>query len=205
MPTTLQKGHHMKAFRVISAAFLLGASMGTTISVHASQDAPKPTQTAPNLTHLHDFDFLVGNWHVRHRQLKARLAGSREWVAFDGTCSMHKLMNGWSNVDDNVINKPTGTYRGVGLRSYDAVSGQWAIWWLDSREPFANLDPPVKGNFDNGVGTFYANDTLNGKPIRVRFVWSHITPTSAQWEQAYSPDNGKTWETNWVMEFQRVR
>lgn len=195
----------MKTFQFTLAAVLLAIVMGSAVTVHASQDAPKPMQGAPNLTHLHDFDFLVGDWQVHHRQLKARLAGSQEWIEFDGTCSMRKLMNGLSNVDDNVINKPSGVYRGVGLRSYDPVSGQWAIWWLDSRDPFANLDPPVKGNFVNGVGTFYANDTLNGKPIRVRFIWSHITPTSAQWEQAYSPDGGKTWETNWVMQFQRVR
>jgi hypothetical protein len=195
----------MKTLRITLAAVLLAVAMGSTTAVRASQDAPKPMQGAANLTHLHDFDFLVGDWQVHHRQLKARLAGSNEWIEFDGTCSMRKLMNGMSNVDDNVIEKPSGTYRGVGLRSYDPASGLWAIWWLDSREPFANLDPPVKGNFVNGVGTFYANDTLNGKPIRVRFIWSHITPTSAQWEQAYSPDGGKTWETNWVMQFQRVR
>jgi hypothetical protein len=187
---------------LIAAAFV---SFMTAVPARASQDAPKAVQSAPNLAHLHDFDFLVGDWHVQHRQLKARLAGSHEWVEFDGTCSMHKLMNGYSNVDDNVINKPSGSYKGVGLRSYDPVSGQWAIWWLDSRAPFADLDPPVKGNFVNGVGTFYANDTLNGKPIRVRFVWSHITANSAQWEQAYSPDGGKTWETNWVMHFTRVQ
>ena len=56
------------------------------------------------------------------------------------------------------------------------------------------MDPPVKGSFHNGVGTFYADDTENGKAIRIRFIWSKITPTSCHWEQAYSPDGGKTWE-----------
>ncbi|MGC1549033.1 MAG: hypothetical protein WA777_10940, partial [Rhodanobacter sp.] len=129
---------------------------------------------------------------------------SHDWVEFDGTLSMRKLMDGWANVDDNVLYVPGGTYRGVGLRSYDPKTGQWAIWWLDSRDPFGNLDPPVKGHFVNGVGTFYTDTTLNGKTIRMRFIWSHITPTSARWEQAYSPDGGQTWETNWVMEFKRV-
>jgi hypothetical protein len=194
----------MKTLHAVLIAVALVSSL-SAVPVRASQDAPKPVQSSPNLTHLHDFDFLVGDWHVQHRQLKSRLAGSHEWVEFDGTCSMHKLMNGYSNVDDNVINKPSGSYKGVGLRSYDPVSGQWAIWWLDSRAPFADLDPPVKGNFVHGVGTFYANDTLNERPIRVRFTWSHITADSAQWEQAYSPDGGQTWETNWVMHFTRVR
>ncbi|WP_343786787.1 hypothetical protein [Dokdonella soli] len=182
----------------------MAAVMGSVTPAYASQDVPQTAQAAPNLTGLHDFDFLVGEWHGHHRKLKERLANSHEWVEFEGTLSMRKLMDGWANVDDNVFNVPGGTYRGVGLRSYDPKTGQWAIWWLDGRNPFGELDPPVKGHFENGVGTFYANDTLRGKPVRVRFIWSQITPTSARWEQAYSPDAGKTWETNWIMEFKRV-
>jgi hypothetical protein len=191
-----------KHLRFSLAAGILAAAL--TAPAQSSQDAPKPAQTAPDLTGLHDFDFLVGEWRVHHRRLKERLAGSREWLEFDGTCSMRKLMDGWANVDDNVINLPGDAYRGVGLRSYDQKTGQWAIWWLDGRNPFGDLDPPVKGRFESGVGTFYADDTFKGKPIRVRFVWSHVTPTSAHWEQAFSPDAGRTWETNWVMDFRRI-
>ena len=43
----------------------------------------------------------------------------------------------------------------------------------------------------------------NGADIAVRFIWSDITPRSARWEQAFSPDDGNTWETNWIMEFTR--
>jgi hypothetical protein len=67
----------------------------------------------------------------------------------------------------------------VALRSYDPKASQWSIWWLDGRTPHSELDPPVQGHFDNGVGTFYGHTTINGKPMRVRFVWSQITATSA--------------------------
>ncbi len=43
-----------------------------------------------------------------------------------------------------------------------------------------------------------------GKPIRVRFIWSHITRTPASWEQPFSLDGGKTWETNWYTDFKRA-
>lgn len=173
-------------------------------------DAPRSTEPRDSAGAAHDesgvrdFDFLVGDWRVRHRRLKERLAGCAEWVEFDGTCSMRPLMEGGANVDDNVLEPPGGAYRAVGLRAFDPQTRQWAIWWLDGRTPNASLEPPVRGRFEGGIGTFVADDTLDGKPIRVRFVWSAITPQSARWEQAFSPDGGLSWETNWQMEFRRA-
>jgi hypothetical protein len=91
----------------------------------------------------------------------------------------------------------------MGIRAFDPEAGTWSIWWLDGRYP-GRIDPPVHGGFKDGVGTFIGDDVLNGKPIKMRFRWTNITPTSAHWEQAFSPDGGKTWETNWSMEFRRA-
>jgi hypothetical protein len=157
-----------------------------------------------NLSGLHDFDFLIGRWQVHHRRLNERLANSHEWVEFEGTLSTRQLMDGWANMGDNLFKMPGGEVRGVSLRSYDPRTGQWAVWWLDGGNPSGNLDPPIKGKFEKGVGTFYADDTLRGKTIRVRVTWSHLTASSARREQAFSPDGGKTWETNWVTEFRRI-
>ncbi|WP_205746419.1 hypothetical protein [Dyella amyloliquefaciens] len=194
----------MNGFRAVCLATLVAFMFALIPTVHASQDTPKSMQGKPDLSGLHDFDFLQGNWTSHHRKLKERLANSHDWEEFDGTLSMRELMDGHANVDDNVFKTAEGTYRGVGLRSYDPKTAQWAIWWLDGRDPFGQLDPPVKGHFENGVGTFYSTDTLRGKPVRVRFIWSKITRTTAHWEQAYSADDGKTWEVNWVMDFTRV-
>ena len=153
---------------------------------------------------LHDFDFLVGRWRVHHRKLKVRLANNHDWIEFEGTLYSQPLMEGYSNVDDLMLNVPGVPYRGVALRSFDTKSQQWSIWWLDSRTPQGPLAPPMKGGFKNGVGTFYGDDILNGKKVLARFLWSDITPTSCHWEQAYSPDGGKTWETNWVQDIRRV-
>lgn len=190
----------MKRSCAMLAALILAALMGSIVAASSSPDSPKPMQAA-HQTGLHDFDFLIGEWRVHHRVLNA---DSHEWVEFDGTSSTRKLMDGWGNVEDNVLNPPSGAYRAVGLRAYDPKTGQWAIWWLDGRNPLGTLDPPVQGRFENAVGNFYSGDTLEGKPIRTRYTWSHITPTSARWEQAYSFDAGRTWDTNWIMEFRRV-
>jgi hypothetical protein len=153
---------------------------------------------------LSDFDFLVGRWTVHHRRLKERLAGNHEWQEFGGTSALWKLMDGQGNVDDNVIDLPEGRYRASSFRSFDPNTRQWAIWWVDGRKPH-QLDPPVVGSFSSGVGTFYADDSFNGRPIRVRYLWTDISSNSCHWEQAFSADGGKTWETNWIMDFTRVK
>ncbi len=126
----------MKGFRVVFIAALATLVLASAAVLHASQDTPKATQGRANLSGLHDFDFLVGDWRGHHRKLKEKLVNSHDWIEFDGTLSMRKLMDGYANVDDNVFNTPAGTYRGVGLRSYDTKTGQWAIWWLVMTQHF---------------------------------------------------------------------
>ena len=150
-----------------------------------------------------DFDFYMGSWQVTHRRLNERLAGSTEWTTFPGTCVAQKILGGYGNLDDNVLEMPDGTYRAVTLRSYDVERRTWSIWWLDGRHPH-QLDVPVIGSFKDGIGTFYAEDTLAGRPIRVRFLWIATNPQAPRWEQAFSADGGEGWETNWIMEFARI-
>src|SRR5580704_7378599 len=77
------------------------------------------------------------------------------------------------------------------------------IWWLSSSDPHV-LDVPVIGRFENGVGSFYANDVLRGTPIRVRFLWLRTDAKTPRWEQAMSKDGGISWETNWTMDFEQA-
>ena len=150
-----------------------------------------------------DFDFYMGSWQVTHRRLNERLTGCTEWTTFAGTCVAQKILGGFGNIDDNVLEMPSETYRAVTLRSYDADHRTWSIWWLDGRHPH-QLDVPVIGSFKDGIGTFYAEDTLAGQPIRVRFQWDATKPEAPRWEQAFSADSGQSWETNWIMEFARI-
>jgi hypothetical protein len=149
-----------------------------------------------------DFDFAIGDWRVKHRRLRDRLVGSDEWVEFDGLMSTHGILGGYGNVEDNVLYLPEGTYRAAAVRAFNADTRQWSIWWLDGRFP-GQMDVPVVGKFRDAIGTFYANDTFNGVPILVRFIWSTGDARHPRWEQAFSADGGATWETNWTMEFSR--
>jgi hypothetical protein len=189
---------------------LIAAALGSLPAVAhagaATVSGATPTGwRAPNTDddRSHDFDWLVGAWHVEHQRLNGRLVGSTDWVPFDGTCVMSPLLAGHGNVDDNLLNRPGDNYRAVGLRCFDPKTKTWAIWWLDARTP-RSLETPVIGGFENGVGVFIADDTLRDKPVKVRFRWYDITPTTAKWEQAYSGDGGATWEVNWNMQFTRT-
>jgi hypothetical protein len=92
---------------------------------------------------------------------------------------------------------------GMSLRLFDPLTGLWAIYWIDSRR-CGVLEPPVLGSFSDGIGVFECDDTFQGRPIVVRYTWSHITDATACWEQSFSDDRGKTWETNWTVEHRRL-
>lgn len=147
-----------------------------------------------------DFDFILGDWRVRHRRLDARLAHCTEWTEFDGLSSTVATLGGFGNLEDNLLHFPEGSYRAVALRSFCQASGTWSIWWLDGRAPGV-LDVPVVGRFVAGIGLFFADDVLGGVPIKVRFTWTAVPP---RWEQAFSNDGGVSWETNWTMDFTRA-
>jgi hypothetical protein len=152
---------------------------------------------------VHDFDFFFGSWKVHHKRRKAWLAGSEEWFEFSGSCKTQPLLDGSGNLDDNVLDLPTGAYRAVTLRAFNPSSRKWAIWWLDGRDPHT-LGLPMMGGFSDGVGTFFGDDMFDRKPIACRFLWSAIAEESCRWEQAYSVDSGRSWETNWIMDFTRT-
>ena len=144
-----------------------------------------------------DFDFLVGEWEVANRRLKQRHAGSTDWDEFPGRSTMRPILGGLGNVDE--INFPTKGWSGATFRFFNPETRLWSIYWVNSRDGL--MQAPVHGAFRNGVGEFYGEDLDEGRPVRVRYLWSMVTKTTARWEQAFSTDNDKTWETNWVMDF----
>jgi len=109
------------------------------------------------------------------------------------------VLGGLGNIDE--LASPAMSYIGLALRLYDEKDRTWSIFWITGGD--ATIEPPVVGHFAGGVGDFLAPDTHQGTPVLVRFRWSGITPTSARWAQAFSTDDGATWETNWTAEFSR--
>jgi hypothetical protein len=150
----------------------------------------------------HDFDFQTGHWRIHNRRLKERLQGCTEWETFEATQEARLLAGGLGNVDSFITDHWPG-FAGMSLRLYNPRTRRWSIYWGSNR--IDGLEPPAVGSFDaDGVGVFEGRQELDGRPILVRFTWSHITRNGARWEQAFSPDDGKTWETNWYMTMTRL-
>jgi len=91
----------------------------------------------------------------------------------------------------------------LSLRLYNPASRQWSLNFAGIND--GAVSPPTIGEFKNGRGEFYNQETFNGRAILVRFVISDVTPNSCRFEQAFSDDGGKTWEVNWIATDTRVK
>jgi hypothetical protein len=150
---------------------------------------------------MDDFDFLHGSWDVANRRLTTPLgSGPGTWGEFPGHAVVRPLFGGADNIDE--ITFPTLRRQGVTLRLFDREMERWSLHWSDSRK--GQLDPPVVGGFTGDRGDFHGEDTYNDRPIRVHFAWYRLGPHTARWEQRFSPDDGRSWELNWVMDLTRT-
>jgi hypothetical protein len=161
------------------------------------------TPVPPERDGQHDFDFAIGTWRTHLKRLLHPLTGSTTWVEYEGTSVVRKVWNGRANLLELEVDGPAGHLEGLGLRLYNPDSHQWSLNYSNSK--IGTLSQPTIGEFKNGRGEFYDQETFNGRAILVRFVISDITSDSCRFEQAFSADGGKTWEVNWIAIDTRVK
>jgi len=151
---------------------------------------------------MHDFDFLHGAWNVHNRYLQGRLRHSTEWIEFDAHSEVQPLLNGLGQLDRYSAMRDGHAIEGVTLRLFNPATGGWSLHWADTVNPGVLL-PPMVGRFTGDAGEFFGDEFVNGKKVLCRFCWTRTNPASPRWEQAFSDDGGRTWETNWIMTFTR--
>ncbi len=139
----------------------------------------------------HDFDFDSG---VEKIHIKKLAHGA--WADYTGTHTIHKLWGGLADIVELSADGPAGHLEGVGLRMFDPATHEWNLNWLSTGTGY--FSAPAYGRFANGRGEFYDTEQIGDRTVLVRGVWSGITATSAKFEQAFSSDGGRTWETNWI-------
>lgn len=151
-----------------------------------------------------DFNFLAGHWKISHRKLKEHWVGSDEWDVFEGEATCWSALGGIASIEELRI--PSRGFSGLGIRLLDVGKRVWCDYWVSGRDGLL-VPPPTTGVFENGVGTFIADDAddkSDTPPMKSRGIWDRITPTSARWYQSFSRDGGATWEDDWLMDWVRV-
>jgi hypothetical protein len=187
----------MNITKTFVALIFSGVFIFMTNNVMAA-DAAKKTFNGPS--EAEGFSFLAGHWHVHHKKLKEPIADKQEWIEFEGTASFFTLLDGIVSVEE--LRDAKGAPFGSAMRTFDIKRRVWLDAWVSAGSGV--LQSPIEGRFEGNVGTFIAEDSFEGKTILARGVWRRISKNEVTWEQASSMDDGKTWQDNWFMRFERV-
>jgi hypothetical protein len=169
------------------------------VRAQENSGAPRASAQQPSAAArdgAHDFDFHIGVWTTHLSRLLHPLTGSTSWVEYRGTTTVRKVLKGRANLVELDVDGPAGHLEALSLRLYNPESHQWSLNFAGGNS--GTLGQPTIGEFKNGRGEFFDQETLNGRAIFVRFVISGITANSCRFEQAFSDDGGKTWEINWI-------
>ena len=147
-----------------------------------------------------DFDFLIGRkWNILSRRLNSRLTGCTEWTEGSATGECRRVLTGLANIDSFKTEISGKVFEGMAVRLFNPKTRLWSIYWADNNR--VTMDPPQVGSFDGPIGDFLARDVLEDADVIVRFQWDKTDPDAPVWSQAFSTDEGETWEWNWYMHF----
>lgn len=175
----------------------------SVLSIAAASSPPPPAvpAAAPH-DGQHDFDFEAGTWRTHIARLVHPLTGSNSWVEYDGTSVVRKVWNGRANLLELEVTGPSGHIEALSLRVYNPSAHQWSLNFSNSR--IGTLGVPTVGEFRDGRGEFYDQETIGDRSVWVRFLITDITPDSCHFEQAFSVDGGRSWEVNWIATDTRI-
>lgn len=181
-----------------AGATLLVASVGVD-AADGVPTAPRDAAAKPPPGKPGDFNFLAGEWRIKHRRLKK--AGTQDWDAFEGEATCWTILGGVGSVEELRI--PARDFSGLGLRLLDVEKALWSDFWVNAKSGVL-VSPGTTGHFIDGAGIFEVDEVDGATPIKVRGVWDRITSRSCRWCQETSRDAGKTWELNWEMHWTRA-
>jgi hypothetical protein len=192
----MQLSGHIRTF--LFCALVFNASS----SLLAAQEGAGAQAATMERDGQHDFDFELGSWKIHLKRRLHPLTGSNTWIEFDGTSITRRVWDGRSQVEEFETDGAGGHIEGLTLRLYNPQTHQWSLYWANQKD--GTIVAPQVGQFKDGRGEFYGQDTLDGRLIYIRFIWSITDSNVPHFEQSFSNDGGKTWEVNWITDQTRV-
>lgn len=209
---------HFCAIRAMLIGAALAAAPQAWSAPTTSTQNQGPNMTTPSTSKLansekkgrSDFDFLVGDWQTVQKRSTKPLQDDAPWETFDATIHMEKLPGDLGNIDSMLAPTWRPGWVGVTIRIFNGETGLWSIYWLAGKtggidSATGQLTVPVVGKFENGVGIFESDEVIEGKALRVRYMWTRVDADNVTWQQAFSFDGGKTWKPNWEMAGRRMK
>ncbi len=185
---------------VALVALLVPASPQEQSTQAATAMSPRTMQPRDG---QHDFDFEIGTWRTHLRRLAVPLNGSTAWVECEGITNVRRVWDGRANLVELRAHCRSGDFAGLSLRLYNPQSHQWTLNFANRNAGV--LGQPTVGEFKDGRGEFFDQESFKGRAILLRFVISQLSPDSWSFEQAFSEDAGKTWEVNWIATDTRIK
>ena len=149
----------------------------------------------------HDFDFNIGTWRTHIKALQDPL-GSAAWGEMTGTVTVRKIWGGKASMEEIEAGSKDNHFEGLTLFLYNPQSHQWSQTWVDSSNGAINKS--AIGAFKDGRGELISQDTMHGRTVLIRDVWSDIQPNSHHFEESFSDDNGKTWQPDFIASLTRI-
>jgi hypothetical protein len=150
----------------------------------------------------HDLDFNFGVWKTHIRRFPDPFAKDPQAVELNGTVTVHKLWGGRGQIEEIEADGPKGHWEGLTTFLYNPEARQWIQTFADSRDGL--LTTPLIGEFHDGRGELYAQETFKGRYLLIRGTWSDIKPDSHQFEEDFSVDGGRTWVPAFIGELVRI-
>jgi hypothetical protein len=158
----------------------------------AAQSVPKKSPEeieASYNAHKSEFDYLLGDWEFT--------SVHKEYGKGHGVWSAIQLLEGQLLDEYRILGDKGETfYVTTTVRAYNAVLDRWELIGMDAGNGLQDAGTARKVGAEMHIEQRFGVMSPNPSLWRIRYY--NIQPDSFSWTGDRSPDNGKTWEKNYL-------